>query len=194
METERQRNRHIFEELPVPKALAAMAIPTVISQLIILIYNMADTFFIGRTNDPYMVAGASLILPIFNVSIAFANIAGTGGGTLIARLLGQGREIDARNVASFSFWFSLVAGAVFALGTFLFMRPLLRLLGSSDRTFAYARVYRMRSDSYSAFNDDEQSASKCRQIKGSGIRSFNGRHHKHHTRSSLYVRAASKRQ
>ena len=53
----------IFEKLPVPKAVRIMAVPTIISQLIVLIYNMADTFFIGRTNDPYMVAWVSLILP-----------------------------------------------------------------------------------------------------------------------------------
>ena len=64
---EEEENRKLFEETSVPKALAAMAIPTVISQLIVLIYNMADTFYIGRTNNPYMVAGAALILPIFNV-------------------------------------------------------------------------------------------------------------------------------
>ena len=88
-----------------------------------------------------MVAGAALILPIFNVSIAFANIAGTGGGTLIARLLGAGRGGDARRVASFSFYFSLAAGLVFSLGTAAFMRPLLRLLGASSETFEFARQY-----------------------------------------------------
>ncbi|MBO5557036.1 MAG: cation transporter, partial [Oscillospiraceae bacterium] len=77
-----------------------MAVPTVISQLIVLIYNMADTFFVGRTNNPYMVAGAALILPIFNLTIAFANIAGTGGGTLMARLMGSGQPGQARRVAS----------------------------------------------------------------------------------------------
>ena len=105
MNQETKNNKTLFEEMPPLKALAVMAVPTVISQLIILIYNMADTFFLGKTNNPYMVAGASLILPIFNVSIAFANIAGTGGGTLIARLLGKERTEDARRVASFSFWY-----------------------------------------------------------------------------------------
>ena len=80
---EEEKNRWLFEKMPVPKALATMAVPTVISQLIVLIYNMADTFYIGRTNNPYMVAGAALILPIFNVCIAVANIAGTGGGAVM---------------------------------------------------------------------------------------------------------------
>ena len=143
MDREEKENRRLFEELPIPKAVMTMAVPTVISQLIVLIYNMADTFFIGRTNDPLMVAGAALILPIFNVSIAFANIAGTGGGTLIARLLGRGQGAEARRVAAFSFYFSLAAGALFAALTGTLMKPLLRLLGASADTFAYARQYAM---------------------------------------------------
>ena len=141
MGREEKENRLLFEEMPVPKAVMTMAVPTIIAQLIILIYNMADTFFIGRTNDPFMVAGASLILPLFNVTIAVANIAGVGGGTLVARLLGRGRSGDARRVASFSLRFSVAGGALFSLLTALFMTPLLRLLGASEDTFAFAKRY-----------------------------------------------------
>lgn len=54
-------NEQIFSEMPVPRAVATMAIPTIIGQLVVLVYNLADTFFIGRTGNPYIVAGASLI-------------------------------------------------------------------------------------------------------------------------------------
>ena len=54
----------IFRSLPIPSALAKMVLPAVASQLIVLIYNMADTFFVGQTNNPYMVAATSLILPV----------------------------------------------------------------------------------------------------------------------------------
>ena len=118
-----EKNKYLFEKMPVPQALAAMAVPTVISQLIVLIYNMADTFYIGRTNNPYMVAGAALILPIFNVCIAFSSIAGAGGGTLIARLMGAGQTEKARRVASFSIWFSVFTALFFAIMTALFMAP-----------------------------------------------------------------------
>ena len=138
---EEERNRYLFEKMPVVRALAAMAVPTVISQLIVLVHNMADTFFIGRTNDPYMVAGAALILPIFNVCIAVANIAGTGGGTLIARLMGADEPGKARRVASFSIWFSVFGGLLFAVLTGVFMHPLLTFLGASAQTFEYARQY-----------------------------------------------------
>ena len=78
----------IFRTLSIPTALRIMILPAVTSQLIVLIYNMADTFYVGQTNNPYMVAGASLILPIFNISLCLAGLAGIGGGSLIARLLG----------------------------------------------------------------------------------------------------------
>ena len=141
MDREYRSHTELFEQTPVPKAVMTMAVPTIVAQLIILIYNMADTFFIGRTNDPYMVAGASLILPIFNVCIAVANIAGVGGGTLVARLLGRHEGEEAKRVASFSLRFSLLGGLLFAGLTALFMGPLLRLLGASDETFAFARQY-----------------------------------------------------
>ena len=57
------RKKELFERIPVPKALATLAIPTIISQLITMIYNLADTFFIGLTDDPYKVASANF--PLF---------------------------------------------------------------------------------------------------------------------------------
>ena len=80
----------VFRDLPVPAALRTMILPAVASQLIVLIYNMADTFFVGQTNDPYMVAGTSLILPLFNITLCLSNLAGIGGGSLISQLLGRG--------------------------------------------------------------------------------------------------------
>ena len=92
----------VFEKLPIPTALRKMIIPAISSQLIVLIYNMADTFFVGQTGNPYMVAGTSLILPVFNITLCLAGLAGIGGGSLISRLLGQGKEEEARRVSAFS--------------------------------------------------------------------------------------------
>ena len=81
-------NTQLFERMPISKAVIALVIPTVISQIITVIYNMADTYFVGQTGNPYMVAGTSLILPVFNITLCLAGLAGIGGGALIARLLG----------------------------------------------------------------------------------------------------------
>ena len=135
------RSKEIFETLPVPRALREMAVPTVFSQLIILIYNLADTFFVGRTNNPYMVAGASLILPVFNICLSLAGLTGVGGGALLSRLLGENRADEAKKVAAFSFYFSIGITGVFSLGMLLFMKPILTLLGAGENTFLYAKQY-----------------------------------------------------
>ena len=134
-------SKEIFETLPVPKAVKEMALPTIFSQIIVLIYNMADTFYLGRTNNPYMVAGASLILPVFNICLSLAGLTGIGGGALISRLLGMGREDEAGKVSSFCFYLSIAETALFSVMMFLFMRPVLTLLGASGNTIHYARQY-----------------------------------------------------
>ncbi len=131
----------IFRILPVPSALRMMILPSIVSQIIVLIYNMADTFYVGQTHNPYMVAATSLILPVFNISICIAGLAGVGGGSLVSRLLGQGREDEARRVGTFSLYLGLSISALFALVMGLFMRPILELLGAGDNTYDYARQY-----------------------------------------------------
>ena len=131
----------LFETMAVPRALTRMAIPTIISQLIALVYNMADTWFIGRTNNPYMVAASSLVLTVFLMAGALGNLFGVGGGSLVVRLLGQKDEDEARRVASLTLAFSCIAALVFSLLCLAFMDPLLRLLGASDNTIGYARQY-----------------------------------------------------
>ena len=131
----------IFERMPIGKALATMAIPTIVSQLITLAYNMADTWFIGQTDDPYMVAASSLVLTVFLMTTALANLFGVGGGTLTVRLLGRKREDEARRVASVSLVMAGGAALVFSGLCFVFMDPLLRTLGASEKTIGYARQY-----------------------------------------------------
>ena len=131
----------IFEKMPVPAALAKMAVPTIVSQLITLIYNIADTWFIGQTNNPYMVAASSLVLTIFLMTTALANLFGVGGGTLTVRLLGSQQEDEAAKVASLSLVMAAGVTLLFSLTCLLFMEPLLRLLGASDNTMTYAKQY-----------------------------------------------------
>ena len=127
--------------MPVPEAVRTMALPTIISQLIVLVYNMADTFYLGRTNNPFMVAGVSLILPVFNICLSLAGLAGIGGGALISRLLGAGDAKEAEKVSAFSISLAVVTTAVFSVGMLLFMNPILRLLGASGNTLTYAAQY-----------------------------------------------------
>ncbi len=131
----------LFERMPVGRALMMMALPTIVSQMITMIYNLADTFFIGMSNDPYKVAAASVVGILYFMLNALANLFGVGGGSLLSRLLGEKRPDDARRVGAFSIYGSLGIAAVYSLICFLFTEPLARLLGASDNTVAYASSY-----------------------------------------------------
>ena len=137
----RDQNQALFEEASVPKALAAMAIPTIISQLITLIYNLADAFFVGRTGNPYMIAAVSLVFPVFAITVALSNLFGVGGGSLMSRCLGEGDEKSARQVSAFSLYGSLAGALVFSLTLYFLRRPILVLLGASPATYAYTETY-----------------------------------------------------
>lgn len=79
METQLTQEKKIFEEYSVIKAVATMAIPTIISQVITVIYNLADTWYVGLTNSATQVAAISLCLPVYNIMTALANLFGIGG-------------------------------------------------------------------------------------------------------------------
>ncbi|MBR6231210.1 MAG: MATE family efflux transporter, partial [Lachnospiraceae bacterium] len=84
----------------MPKAILSLAVPTVISQLVFVIYNIADTFFIGQLGDPNQVAAATIALPFFIFGAAFSNLFGIGGSGVIARNLGTGNVERAKKCAS----------------------------------------------------------------------------------------------
>ncbi len=134
-------SKHVFEDMPVPSALRTMVVPTIISQIIVLIYNMADTFYVGQTDNPFMVAGTSLILPIFNITLCLAGLAGIGGGSLVSRLLGAGNEPEARRASAFALRLAVGIALAFSLLTAIFMEPLLLLLGAGDNTMLFAKQY-----------------------------------------------------
>lgn len=135
------QNREIFEKMPVPKALATLAVPTIISQLITMVYNLADTYFIGKTNDPYKIAASSVCFVLVFAMSSIASLFGVGGGSLISRLMGQKLDKDAASVASFSFWCTMGASAIYSLTLLAFMEPILTFLGITENTMAFAKDY-----------------------------------------------------
>ncbi len=136
-----QTNRELFEKTPVPKALLALAIPTIISQLITMVYNLADTVFIGLTNDPSKIAASSVAFVLVFMMNCLSNLFGVGGGSLISRLLGEKRDGEAKSVASFSFWGSFLISLIYSIVVLIFMEPFLRFLGATDGSIDYATDY-----------------------------------------------------
>ncbi len=134
-------NIEVFETMPVNKALAKLAIPTIISQLITMIYNLADTFFIGQTNDSLKVAAVSVASVLFFLLTAWANLFGIGGGSIMSQLLGRKDEEGARSVCAISMYGTILISGIYALLCFIFKRPLLELVGATSNTINYAISY-----------------------------------------------------
>lgn len=135
------QNEAVFRDAPVRTAVVRMAVPTVISSLVLVIYNMADTFFVGQTHDAMQVAAVSLTNPVFVMFMAIANLLGIGSSAVISILLGQQMHREAKSASSFCCYASLIFGVLAAIIILPLMDPLLNILGSTENTIQPAREY-----------------------------------------------------
>ena len=117
------------------------AIPAVIAMLMVLIYNLADTFFIGQTHDAYQVAAVSLATPVFLIFMSVGSIFGIGGTSVIARALGEGKEEYSKKVCSFCMWSCVGIGIVLTILMLVFMDKILVLIGASPETWKFTKTY-----------------------------------------------------
>lgn len=131
----------VFEKAPIPKAVASMAVPSILSMIVVIIYNMADTFFIGQTGNPLMVSAISLSSPLFLIFTAFAGMFGVGGSSIISRLLGMGEQDRPKKISAFCCYGTLIFGAAVGALILIFMDPLLSLVGTNEATYAYTKDY-----------------------------------------------------
>ncbi|MCR3923372.1 MAG: MATE family efflux transporter [Firmicutes bacterium] len=136
-----QDRTHILESMPVNKAIWTLAIPTMIAMLIQVVYSMTDTFFIGKLNNPNMVAAIAISMPIFIVIQAFGNMFAIGGASLISRLLGKGEKEAASQAGSITFWSALAICITVSLLGLIFIEPLLLFCGASVNTLGFAKGY-----------------------------------------------------
>ncbi|MDE7310935.1 MAG: MATE family efflux transporter [Eubacterium sp.] len=134
-------NTELFENMPVPKAVITLVILTVISQIITVIYNMADTFFIGQMNDPNQVAAATLAMPPFVMLTGIANLFGIGGSSLISRSLGVGDRKKAEKCAAFGIWSAAAAALVYGVIMYLVRTVIFPVLGTDANTYGYCSDY-----------------------------------------------------
>lgn len=135
------KNQDLMGSMKVSKAVATMAIPSIISSLVTVVYNMADTFFVGQTGDPLQVAAVSLTNPIFILFMAFANMFGMGGSAVASIALGEQNKERMKQVSAFITYASLVIGIVFAAILLAFARPILTVFGANEETYSLAWGY-----------------------------------------------------
>lgn len=136
-----QKSMEVFRKAPVSHAVLKNALPAIAAMLMVLVYNLADTFFIGQTHDALQVAAVSLATPVFLVFMALGTIWGIGGTSVISRALGEGKEDYARKVCSFCMWSCVLVGVLVAALFFVFMNPILSLIGASPDTWHFAKTY-----------------------------------------------------
>lgn len=141
MDDKVKNRKDLFENAPIPKVVAAMGIPTVVSMLVTVIYNMADTYFIGQTNDENQIAAVSIATPVFLIFMALGNLFGIGGSSEIARSLGQKNQKRAKKISAFCCYGGIAVGLVMLAVYMAAMEPILIMIGAKPETMGYARDY-----------------------------------------------------
>lgn len=134
-------NTKVFEEYTVPKAVMTMALPSMLSMLINIVYNLADTFFVGQTGDSNQVAAVSVSMPLFLLFIAMGNLFGVGGCAFVSRSLGEGKKDRVKTISAFCIYTSIIVGAVLGIIFFSFKNQILMLVGASENTVGLAADY-----------------------------------------------------
>ena len=131
----------LFETVPVGRAVVALALPTVIGQIITVIYNMADTYFIGQLGNPAEVAAVQVAMPLFIFFNAISNLLGLGGASLISRSLGEGDRSRARRASAFCIWTAAAAAVVYGVAVGFARSAMLPVLGTTSTSFGFCRDY-----------------------------------------------------
>lgn len=136
-----KKSMEIFSNAPVAQAVFKNALPAMAAMLMVLVYNLADTFFIGQTHDALQVAAVSLATPVFLIFMAVGTVFGVGGTSVISRALGEGKEDYAKRVCSFCMWSCILIGIIIAALFLVFMNPILSLIGASSDTRDLTKTY-----------------------------------------------------
>lgn len=131
---ENTQKAELFEQMPIPKAVLTLSIPTVLSSLVMVLYNLADTYFVGMLQDPIQNSAVTLAAPVLLAFNAVNNLFGVGSSSMMSRALGAKDYDTVRRSSAFGFYCALVCGILFSVLTTLFRAPLLVLLGANADT------------------------------------------------------------
>ena len=135
------RKTELFEKLPVPKAVMKLAIPTIISSLVMVIYNLADTYFVGMLGDPIQNAAVTLAAPVLLAFNAVNNLFGVGSSSMMSRGLGRKDYDTVYRSSAMGFYCALVCGLLFSAFYTTFHTPLLNVLGADSGTVGATANY-----------------------------------------------------
>ena len=131
----------LFEQMPVPKAVMKLAVPTILSSLVMVIYNLADTYFVGMMNNPVQNAAVTLAAPVLLAFNAVNNLFGVGSSSMMSRALGRKDYDTVRQSSAFGFYCALICGFLLSFACTIFQQPLLTLLGADVNTAQATEEY-----------------------------------------------------
>lgn len=131
----------LFERMPVPKAVMQLAVPTVLSSLVMVIYNLADTYFVGMLNNPVQNAAVTLAAPVLLAFNAVNNLFGVGSSSMMSRALGRKDYETVRQSSAFGFYCALFCGLLLSLSCLVFKNQLLAVLGADANTIEATSAY-----------------------------------------------------
>lgn len=131
----------LFESVPIPRAVVTLSLPTMISSLVMVLYNLADTYFVGMLNDPVQNAAVTLAAPVLLAFNAVNNLFGVGSSSMMSRALGRKDPDTVSRSSAFGFYAALLCGVLFSLLATVFRQPLLDLLGADPDTLSATAAY-----------------------------------------------------
>lgn len=148
---EKNKKMKLLGEAPIPKALLALGLPTMIGMLINALYNLADTYFVSGLGTEQMGA-ITVAYPLGQVVVGLGLLFGNGAAAYLSRLLGRGEKEKANQVASTALYSGIFSGAVVIFFSVMFLKPILKQLGAIDSVMPYALTYTSIYITFSIFN------------------------------------------
>jgi len=158
----------------VPKAVIKNAIPALIAMIMIMVYNLADVFFIGLTHDDLQVAAVSMASPVFMIFMSLGTLFGVGGTSVISRALGAGKSDYAKKVSAFCTWSCIAIGLVFMGLLWGFADKVCYSLGASEDSIGYAKSYLVITVSCGVFSMLSSCFSNIIRTEGEPMKSMLG--------------------
>lgn len=136
-----EKKTALFENTPIPRAVAQLAVPTILSSLVMVLYNLADTYFVGMVNDPVQNAAVTLAAPVLLAFNAVNNLFGVGSSSMMSRAMGRKDFETVYQSSAFGFYCALFCGVLFSAACTVFKAPLLNLLGADANTIEATAAY-----------------------------------------------------
>ena len=174
MQKDNTKSIESFANDPIAKVVIKNSIPALIAMVMVMVYNLADTFFIGLTGDDLQVAAVSLASPVFMIFMSLGTLFGVGGSSVISRALGAGKTDYAKKASSFCFWASTVIGVVFMALIWIFLDDLMFMLGASENTVEYAGSYLRIAVGCGAFSMVSNCLSNVIRTEGEPMKAMTG--------------------